>query len=124
MQTEQIIRESRAKIMWGEPRQSVFESMQASGLGDKEASAYLDALFRERAADLRRTGIKKILIGSFWVVVLVAYLAFAALVGVIALKLLALAIVAAVVGVWKILEGIGYIVKPSSESGDLSNLSE
>jgi hypothetical protein len=124
MQTEQIIRESRAKIMWGEPRQSVFEYMQASGLGDKEASAYLDALFRERAADIRRTGIKKILIGSFWVVVLVAYLAFAALVGVIALKLLALAIVAAVVGVWKILEGIGYIVKPSSESGDLSNLSE
>ena len=124
MQTEQIIRECRAKIMWGEPRNSVMEYMQANGLGDKDAAAYLDALFRERAADIRRTGIKKIIIGIFWVVVLVVYLAFAAVVGVIELKLLALSLVSAVVGLWKIIEGIGFIMKPSSESGDLSNLSE
>jgi hypothetical protein len=124
MQTEQIIRESRAKIMWGEPRQSVLEYMQTSGLGDKDAAAYLDALFRERAADIRKTGLKKILVGIFWIAVLLAYLAVAAFIGVIELKLLAAAIVSAVIGIWKVFEGIGYIMKPSSESGDLSNLSE
>ena len=124
MQTEQIIRECRAKIMWGESRDSVLQYMQESGIGDKDAAAYLDALFRERATDIRKTGIKKILIGSFWIIVLIAYLLFGALVGVIELKLLALAIIAAVVGLWKIVEGITYILKPSSESGDLSNVSE
>ena len=124
MQTEQLIRECRAKIIWGEPRNSVFEYMQANGLGDKDASAYLDALFRERATDIRKTGVKKILIGGFWIAVLIAYLAIAALIGVIELKLLAMAILSAAVGLWKIIEGIGFILKPSSESGDLSNLSE
>ena len=124
MNTETILREARAKIIWGEPRQSVLEYMQASGLGDKDANDYLDSLFRERADDIRKTGIKKILIGSFWISLLLAYLAFSLFVGIIEYKLLAVAIVSAAIGGWKIIEGIGYILKPSSESGDLSNLTE
>ncbi len=124
MNTESIIRDARAKVIWGEARQDVLDHLQRSGLGDKDANEILDVLFRERSADVRKTGIRKVVIGAFWIAVLIGYLAVAGLIGLIELKLLALAIVGAIVGAWKVIEGIGMIIRPSSESGDLSNLSE
>jgi hypothetical protein len=124
MNTESIIRDARAKVVWGEPRQEVFAFLQSSGFGDKEASDILDTIFRERAADIRKSGITKIIIGIFWIMVLIGYLVVSAIIGIIELKLLVLAGISALVGSWKIIEGIGYIIRPSSETGDLSNLQE
>lgn len=121
---EHIMRDCRAKIMWGESREAALHYLQANGVGDKDAMAEIELIFRERAADIRKTGIKKIVIGCFWIAVLLGYLAICVYLGFVQLKLLAVAIVAAVVGLWKVIEGIGFILRPSSHSGDLSNLSD
>jgi hypothetical protein len=124
MNIEHLIRDARAKIMWGESRESVFEYLQQNGVGDKDALAYIDALFRARATDIRKTGIKKIIIGIFFVTVLLAYLAISMFIGVIEIRLLVITGISALVGAWKVIEGVSYILKPSSESGDLSSITE
>lgn len=124
MNIEHLIRDARAKIMWGESRESVLEYFQQNGVGDKDAIMYIEALFRARATDIRKTGIKKIIIGIFFIALLLAYLAISLFIGVIEMKLLVIAGISALVGAWKIIEGISYILKPSSESGDLSSITE
>ena len=124
MNIEHLVRDARAKIMWGESRESVLEYFQQNGVGDKDAIMYIDALFRARAADIRKTGIKKIVIGVFFVALLLAYLAISMFIGVIEIKLLVIAGISALAGAWKIIEGISYILKPSSENGDLSSITE
>jgi len=124
MNIENLIRDARAKVTWGESRESVLDFFQQNGVGDKDAISYIDALFRERAADIRKTGIKKILIGIFFIALLLAYIAISMFIGVIEIKLLVIAGISALVGGWKIIEGISYILKPSNESGDLSRITE
>ncbi|HSI09506.1 MAG: hypothetical protein ACAH89_07165 [Rariglobus sp.] len=124
MDIQNLIRNARAKIMWGESRQSVLEYLQQNEIGDKDAIGYIDALFQARAADIRKTGIKKIVIGIFFVALLLAYLAISMFIGAIEIKLLAMTGISALAGTWKIIEGISYILKPGSESGDLSSITE
>ena len=124
MNIENLIRDARAKVTWGESRESVLDFFQQNGVGDKDAISYIDALFRERAADIRKTGIKKILIGIFFIALLLAYIAISMFIGVIEIRLLVIAGISGLVGGWKIIEGISYILKPSNESGDLSMITE
>lgn len=124
MKTEEITREARAKIMWGEPHSDVLAYLIDRGLGEKEALRLLDEFRRERAADIRRSGVKKIVVGAFFVAVLAVYLAVSALIGLHDMRLLALAGISAITGLWKIIEGAGLILRPSGESGDLSNMLE
>lgn len=124
MKTEEITREARAKIMWGESHSDVLAYLIDCGLGEKEALGLLDEFRRERTTDIRRSGIKKIVVGAFFVAVLVVYLVLSALIGLYDTRLLLLAGLSAITGLWKIIEGIGLILRPSAESGDLSNMLE
>jgi hypothetical protein len=116
--------EARAKIIWGESPEKVFVFLQENGFSDKDAYSLLSELKKERASDIRSSGVKKITIGALLVPIpFIAYLFFMC-VGYIYIKIMAGTGLFGVFGAWKIIEGISMIVAPSSERGDLSNISE
>jgi hypothetical protein len=124
MKPEEAKIEARAKIIWGEPPEKVLAFLQENGLGDKDAFSLLSELKKERAGNIRSSGVKKITIGALLVPIpLIAYLFFM-WAEVISLKIMAVTGLVGVVGAWKVIEGISMIVAPNSERGDLSNISE
>ena len=124
MKTEEAKIEARAKIIWGEPPEKVLAFLQENGFGDKDAFALLSEFKKERAANIRSSGVKKITIGALLVPIpLITYLFFMSA-GYINIKIMAVTGLIGIVGGWKIIDGISMIVVPSSERGDLSNLSE
>ena len=116
--------EARAKMIWGESRESVAALLQANGFGEKDIAVMLAEFDQERATAIRSSGIKKLTTGALLVPIpVVAYLVFMAI-GVIYIKIFAATIVAGAFGLWKVIDGISMIVTPGSERGDLANLSD
>ena len=116
--------EARAKIIWGESKESVSTFLMTHGFGEKDALSLLAEFDQERAEAIRSSGMKKLLIGALLVPIpLIAYLFFMAI-GVIYMKIFALTIAAGGFGLWKVIDGLSMIIAPRSESGDLSNLSD
>ena len=124
MKPEDAIIEARAKIIWGDPTESVSEFLQTNGFSEKETLDLLADFKHERATAIRSSGIKKLVIGSLLAPIpLIAYLVFMTI-GYIYIKIFALTCLAGLFGLWKIIDGLTMIMNPRSERGDLSNLSE
>jgi hypothetical protein len=76
-------------------------------------------LLKERAATIRKNGIKKIFIGA-GLICLPVLVAIAMLVtGFFSPQLLALPIIAGVYGIYLVLKGIIMTISPKSEAGDV-----
>lgn len=116
--------EARAKIIWGETRESVSLFLRARDYGEKETAALLAELDQERSATIRSSGIKKLTMGALLVLIpVIAYLFFMTI-GVIYIKIFAATLVAGGFGLWKMIGGLSMLLAPRSEKGDLSNLSD
>jgi hypothetical protein len=116
--------EARAKIIWGESKESVSAFLQTHGFGEQDTLSLLAEFDQERATAIRSSGIKKLTMGALLVPIpVIAYLVFMAM-GVILMKIFAITIVAGLFGLWKVIDGISMIMAPGSERGDLSSLSD
>ena len=112
--------EARAKVLWGDPPHEVTKFLMRQGIAYEEASELVDELFRERAATIRANGIRKIVTGSgLMFVPIIAWMIFAGI-GVISLKLFAIAIMVGLWGAWQVFKGIFMVSAPKSESGDVA----
>ena len=113
--------EARAKISWGDPPQEVLKYLMMQGFSYEEAVTLVDSMYQERASTIRRTGITRVVIGlALMSAPGLAWLMFESI-GASSLKLLAIAVIIAVVGVWLLIKGIFMIVAPRSESGDVAD---
>jgi len=135
--------EARAKLIWGDPPETVLEFLQTQGVNKQQAEGFIASIKRERLATVRSSGIKRIIVGAWLVVPLVVALplafwlnywyeanpdpatagyTFHYIAGRIAGRICVLAFVAALFGLWKIITGIFLLVDPQSQKGDLSKL--
>jgi hypothetical protein len=118
---EPVVVEAQAKIVWGESSEKVLAYLQTKGVGDKQASALIEELMKERAASIREDGIKKTWIGALFVLAPIAYYFVSLLIGYWSLKFFSALIVLGAVGLAKITNGLSMVLRPRSIKGDLAN---
>ncbi len=124
MNGDKRVMEARAKFMWGESAAQVFKFLQEQGMSEKQAFALLAGFKQERTAEIRGSGIRKMVHGTLLICVpFVAYAGFQYL-GFISERLLLYCIIVALVGLWRISNGAIQVFLPQTESGDLSHLND
>jgi len=113
--------QARAKISWGDSPEEVTRYLMLQGYSVPEAQELVAELFQERLVDLRKKGVRKIIVGSGMMCVpVIEYLAFVSI-GIIFLKAMALGVMVGLWGAWQLLNGILLIVAPKMESGDVAS---
>jgi hypothetical protein len=127
---DKLILEARAKIIWGESSSSVRAYLIANGISETDADAAIKVFNQERNAEIRRRGIKNILIGLPPVVAsgVLLHLIYRSpsngsfKIG--AGKLVGLLCLAGFYGLWKLVNGIFNLFRPQSEEGSISDITE
>ena len=130
MINDDLIVEARARIIWGDEPASVRYFLTSNGMAAAEADARIEELTLERNAEIRKLGIRDVLIG---VVLMAAAMIFFCMLfarshipsltvrsgkgyGVLA--------IAALYGLWRLVNGIIRLVRPKSEHGSIPDISE
>jgi hypothetical protein len=125
---DQLLTEARAEIIWGENPEAVLTLLRERGLGEKSAHTLIDQLTAERAVALRNLTLAKITHGillllsplaAFFIILVPGILfrdsdsAFLMLLGIILGVLFNLTIGLALIGLWKIVNGLVELLRPS-----------
>jgi hypothetical protein len=128
-----LMSEARAKIIWGEPSSSVRNFLTANGISDADADAAIKQFDAERASEIRSIGIKKTFIGAALTIGAVIFFFWSfkhvdinQMNSRRAEGFVAMALVIAIggfYGLWKLMDGITYLVRPQSERKSLSEIS-
>ncbi len=133
MQPVQVISEARAKILWGEPASSVRGFLTANGLTDLEADAVIEDFNAERGNEIRKIGFRKSLLGAALTAGVAVFYCWSRLhIGFEKMEysdakgfvMVALVIgLGGLYGLYQLINGIVYLVRPQSESRSLSDIS-
>ncbi len=130
MDSEQLITEARAKIIWGEDAESVREYLTSNGMPGTEADERIKAFNHERNLEIRKKGIKDTLVGAVLTVVsggLIYFLLAQSATPHLSTNTgrgLGVLMLAGGYGSWKLLNGIIYLVRPQSEHKSITELSD
>ena len=130
MDTEKLITEARAKIIWGEDAESVREYLASNGMPGPEADEQIKAFNHERNLEIRKKGIKDTLIGAVLTGVCGGLIYFMLTASEIphsstsSGKALGALMLGAGYGLWKLVNGIIYLVRPQSEHQSITELEE
>ena len=114
----QVAHEARAKIFWGDPPLEVTKFLMINNIPRAEAMEIVRELSHERAVQMRKNGIGKIVSGTLMVCVPVGgwFMGVAAL----SIKLFAIMIMLGLWGAWRVLKGTFMLVAPRAQFGDVS----
>lgn len=117
--------EARARIVWGEPSSSVRDFLISNGVSDLVADAKLKEFELERRRELRGIGLRNLLIGIVLtgcagITLYMALRMASASSGII--KALALVLLAGMYGLWKLVKGVVYLVRPQSEHKSIPDI--
>jgi hypothetical protein len=128
MIADNVITEARARIIWGEASSSVRDFLIANGVPALEADARLKEFESERRRELRRIGLRNLLIGIVLTVAagVTLYIALPQGSGFTSgwTRALALVLLAGVYGLWKLKNGIIYLVRPQSEQKSIPDIEQ
>lgn len=134
MMDRHILDEARAKILWGETAEEVRSFLLLHDASRREADQAIAGFIEERLREIRRTGFRKVLIGALTL--------GASLYGFALLwawiedprsmrgsmrhggYLFALLLVGLFFGIWKLVDGAIYMLRPQLESKSVSDLSD
>jgi hypothetical protein len=124
---DKVISEARARIIWGEPALTVREFLISNGVSAEVAQAKLTEFEFERSRELRRIGLRNVLVGGVLTGTagVTLYLAFAmasATSGII--KALAVVLLAGLYGLWKLLKGLAYLIRPQAEQRSIPDIEQ
>ena len=128
MEHSKLFTEAKARIIWGESSSSVRDFLVASGISTSEADTKIGEFMVERNAELRKIGIRNVLIGTLLTVAGGATLymvfprAYAFSSGIV--RSLAFVVIAVMIGLWKLVTGIVYLVRPRSEHKSIPDINE
>jgi hypothetical protein len=126
MNREGLMRDGRARITWGESRSSTRAFLISNGMSEDDAEAKIEEWVLERNAEIRRLGIRSTLIGCLFVGVsgiLLCFLLGEPGVTIGVGRACAFLILAALYGVWKLVNGIYWLVRPKSEERSIPDIS-
>jgi hypothetical protein len=123
MSADKCIVEARARIIWGEPSSSVREFLISNGISDLVADAKLKEFELERSRELRKIGRRNVLIGSLLTGAagILLYLVWADIH--LPVEGYGILMVAASYGMWKLVTGISYLVRPQCEHESICDMS-
>ena len=130
MNTDDLITEARAKIIWGDEPESVRFFLTSSGMSAAEANAKITELTLERNAEIRKLGMRDVLIGVALLGASGAYLYWVFTssrmprVGVRSGKGYGILALAGFYGLWRLVNGIIRLARPKAEHGSITNVSE
>ena len=126
MIADNVITEARARIIWGEESSNVRDFLIANGVPAWETDARLKEFERERRRELRRIGLRNVLIGIVLTGAAGAtlYIALPQGSGSGWTRALALVLLAGVYGLWKLKNGIIYLVRPQSEHKSIPDIEQ
>jgi hypothetical protein len=124
---DKLISEARARVIWGESLSSVRDFLVSNGISDLIADAKLNEFALERSRELRKIGLRNVLIGivltgAAGITLYIALPNGSASSGII--RALALVVVAGCYGLWKLLRGIIYLVRPQSEHKSIPDITQ
>lgn len=127
MSADKIISEARARVIWGEPPLNVRNFLISNGVSAAIAEGKIKEFDLERNRELRRMGLRNVLIGGtlFGAAGVTLYLSFAiasASSGIV--RALAVAVMAGIYGLWKLVKGIVYLVRPQSEHRSIPDIAQ
>jgi hypothetical protein len=125
MSPDRVISEARARIIWGEPSLAIRDFLVSNGVSELAANAKLKEFEFERSRELRRIGLRNVLIGvvltsAAGVTLYVAFAIASAASGLI--KALAVVLLAGLYGLAKLVKGIVYLVRPQSEHKSIPDI--
>lgn len=123
------IDQARAKLIWGEPADTVRTYLISNGLSDAEADLKIAEFSAERNTDIQKIGIKKIVIGGALSCIAVFYFISICISGHAgtnyrSAKGMAIITLAGFYGMWKLIDGIVYLVRPQSETKSITEIAE
>jgi len=125
MKPANILDQARAKLIWGESEDAVREFLTTHGFSSSEAEIQIAEFRAERHADIRKTGIKKIVIGSALTAAAIAYFCTTKLgTNTHSAKGAAFILLGGLYGSWKLIDGIIYLVRPQSETKSITEIQE
>lgn len=113
--------EARAKMIWGDSPQAVTGYLRMQGFSKEDAEALVRDLVKERKSAVRGIGMRKILTGIGLICVPIVTLIIFLIMGVILIKVMAMAVVVGLWGCWQALNGTIMILAPKSQQGDLAD---
>ena len=125
---EGVLNEARARIIWGDEPKTVRAYLVSRGLSQPDADATIKSLLAERNSEIRGIGLRNLLIGLAIVGVTgpLIYLDLSpthhGTVSVRSGKGLAMLGFLGLIGVWKLLKGIIYLLRPQSEHSSVSGM--
>ena len=129
-----ILSEARARIIWGESASSIRDFLTSHGVSETDADAKLKEFKAERNATLRRLDIKNTIIGgvilSASVILLCVAFRHPNMVRTSGTSIkrvganLGMLIFCIFYGLWKLVNGIIYLVRPQSEDASIPDLPE
>ena len=130
MNTDDLIVEARARIIWGDEPSSVRYLLTSNGMSATDADAKLRDIILERNAEIRKLGVRDVLIGVALIggAGIFFYLLFRSshmpTVSVRAGKGYGALVLLAFYGLWRLINGIIRLVRPKSEHKSIPNISE
>ena len=121
MRRNQALIDARARIHWGDPPTEAVKILMGQGIDYHEACAMVTEMVNERATALRAIGIRKLIFGVCLLAVPVLTWLGLTGIGYVDLKIMGLAVMAGVWGLYLTIRGILMAVSPSSETGDVAD---
>ena|SRR5579859_3954091 len=125
-----ILSEARARIIWGESSSCVRDYLTSNGIPNADADAKIKEFNLERNAEIRRLGVRNIVIGVALIGTagIMLYSLFASShipsLTVSSAKGYGIVVLAGVYGIWKLVNGIVCLVRPQSEHESIPDISE
>jgi len=134
---DKIVSEARARIIWGESFSSVRAFLVSNGVSDAEADAKIQEFVLERNREIRSIGIRSVLVGGllagsaggglYWIATWILPPGAAGVYGLGRRNIITGVIVLAAIdlyGLWRLVKGIVYLVRPQSEHKSIPDISE
>lgn len=127
MTTDLAMIEARARIIWGEPSSDVHGFLISNGFSGELADAKLREFEVERNRELRRIGVRNVVIGSVLtgaaaVALGLGLSAFSATSG--SVRALAIVLLGGIFGLLKLVKGIVYLCRPESEHRSIPDIEQ
>ncbi len=121
-ETQSIVIEARARIIWGESLTEIRQWLSAQGLSASAVETIISQCTHERAAEIRRIGWREVCLGGLLLLVCVGICAAMHITGIYFARIGILAVLIGLVGVWRITKGIDCILSGARARGSVTDM--